>query len=180
MQPSFTHNEQRGCSYIFNFAALKHFVSENKLLCVIRAHEAQPEGYCLYRAHPHTNFPCMLSIFSAPNYCDTFGNKGAIALVGDGQIKVKQFFSSPHPYVLPNFINAFQWSVPFVCAKAEEVASQLLEIDEADEQEVTLSLQVLQSKIKSSLRSLEVRHQRRALRRTVVAIGLLSMLTIRE
>ena len=92
--PSFLENEQRGCSYIFNFASLKHFLTTNKLLCVIRAHEAQDEGFKLYRPHPQTNFPSMLSIFSAPNYCDTYDNKGAIAVIKAGTISIKQFFSS--------------------------------------------------------------------------------------
>ncbi len=123
--PSFLENEQRGCSYIFNFASLKHFLTTNKLLCVIRAHEAQDEGFKLYRPHPQTNFPSMLSVFSAPNYCDTYDNKGAIAVIKSGTINIKQFFSSSHPYVLPQFINGFTWSLPFVEEKLLDLLSEI-------------------------------------------------------
>lgn len=169
--PSFTLNEQRGCSFIFNFAALKHFITTNKLLCVIRAHEAQPEGYCLYRAHPATTFPTMMSIFSAPNYCDTFGNKGAIAYISDGQIKIRQFYSSPHPYVLPNFMNAFQWSMPFVIEKTEEIA-HFLGVGDCDN-DAEISEQI--ESARSNLRRVDVQKQRGQLRKALLFLGAFSL-----
>lgn len=32
---------------------------------------------------------------------------------GESVVNIKQFLSAPHPYVLPQFLNAFSWSVPF-------------------------------------------------------------------
>jgi serine/threonine-protein phosphatase 2B catalytic subunit len=125
---NFMKNEQRGCSYIFNFAALKHFIDKNKLLCVIRAHEMQQEGFRLHRLHPVSNFPSMISLFSAPNYCDSYDNKGAVMCIQSGRINLVQFFSSPHPYVLPNFMNAFEWSLGFLQEKALSVVAALLNV----------------------------------------------------
>eukprot|EP00742_Colponemidia_sp_Colp-10_P018379 GILJ01021231.1.p1 GENE.GILJ01021231.1~~GILJ01021231.1.p1 ORF type:complete len:262 (+),score=24.56 GILJ01021231.1:101-886(+) len=127
-EPSFTHNDTRGCGYFFNFACLKHFITENGILCVIRAHESQDEGYRLSRSHPNTQFPAMLTIFSAPNYCDTYDNKGAIVMITDGKMNLKQFFSSPHPYYLSNFMNAFSWSLPFVSGKTNQLLRDMLNV----------------------------------------------------
>lgn len=41
-------NEVRGCSYIFGYELTKSFLSKNKLLSVIRAHEAQANGFKMY------------------------------------------------------------------------------------------------------------------------------------
>jgi serine/threonine-protein phosphatase 2B catalytic subunit len=45
---------------------------------VIRAHEAQLDGYKLHKWNGEAAFPAVITIFSAPNYCDVYGNKGAI------------------------------------------------------------------------------------------------------
>lgn len=113
IDPRFLDNEQRGCSYLFNFACVKHFESLNKLFCIIRSHGVQDQGYKLYRADPNNNFPCLISVFSAPNYCNTFDNKGAVLRIARNGFHIKQFYCSPHPYVLPE-MNAFSWSMPFV------------------------------------------------------------------
>jgi serine/threonine-protein phosphatase 2B catalytic subunit len=77
----------------------------------------------------------MLSLFSAPNYCDSYDNKGAILALRGGQMSFKQFFSSPHPYVLPNFINGLEWSFPFVAEKLVEILHVLLSLDDDEEDE---------------------------------------------
>lgn len=41
----FTHNVVRGCSYFYSFKAVTDFLERNGLLSVIRAHEAQDQGY---------------------------------------------------------------------------------------------------------------------------------------
>ncbi|KAF8291334.1 putative serine/threonine protein phosphatase [Trypanosoma cruzi] len=125
-KPVFLVNEQRGCSYLFNFSSLKHFLMANSLLCIIRSHELQDEGYKLYRFNSISNFPCMMSVFSAPNYCDTFDNKGAVLRIEGKKVDVTQFFSSPHPYILPNHLNGFHWSFPFLMECLHDVFDSLL------------------------------------------------------
>jgi serine/threonine-protein phosphatase 2B catalytic subunit len=131
----YLHNDLRGCSYVFSFNAVCQFLKNNNLLSVIRAHEAQDEGYRLYKKNASTGFPTVICIFSAPNYCDAYNNKAAIIRFQNNLMNIRQFNSSPHPYYLPNFMNAFSWSLPFV---AEKVTDMLLTIwhlvdDEAEE-----------------------------------------------
>lgn len=44
----FSRNTLRGCSFAFSHKAVCEFLDQNKLLSVIRAHEAQDAGYILY------------------------------------------------------------------------------------------------------------------------------------
>ena len=42
----------------------------------------------------------LVTIFSAPNYCDQMGNEGAIIRIGkDLECKYRQFKAVPHPQV---------------------------------------------------------------------------------
>ena len=46
-------------------------------MAIIRAHEVQEEGYKFHMLDREGN-PACVTIFSAPNYCGQYGNKGAI------------------------------------------------------------------------------------------------------
>lgn len=82
-------------------------------------------------------FPVVITIFSAPNYCDVYNNKGAIikfevrvliiyiGLLQSNTLNIQQFNYTPHPYILPNFMDIFTWSLPFV---AEKVVEMLLHV----------------------------------------------------
>jgi len=74
----FKANDTRGCSYVFNVDAVNAFCKRNKILSVIRAHEAQLDGYRLHKWNGNQEFPVVITVFSAPNYCDVYKNKGAI------------------------------------------------------------------------------------------------------
>lgn len=76
----FIFNEARGCSYQFGADALSVFLARNNLLTCIRAHEVQLEGFKMYKWRS-SNFPQIITIFSAPNYCDSYNNKGAVIML---------------------------------------------------------------------------------------------------
>ncbi|KAF3840748.1 hypothetical protein F7725_006610 [Dissostichus mawsoni] len=120
-QEYFSHNTVRGCSYFYSYPAVCEFLQSNNLLSIIRAHEAQDAGYRMYRKSQTTGFPSLITIFSAPNYLDVYNNKG------------KQFNCSPHPYWLPNFMDVFTWSLPFVGEKVTEMLVNVLSICSDDE-----------------------------------------------
>ena len=72
----------------------------------------------MYRRVPSSGFPSVITMFSAPNYLDVYDNKAAILKYDRGKITIRQFNAMPHPYWLPNFMDAFTWSLPFVADKS--------------------------------------------------------------
>lgn len=132
-QEHFSHNTTRGCSYFYSYAACCDFLHHNKLLSIIRAHEAQDAGYRMYKKSQSTGFPSLITIFSAPNYLDVYNNKAAILKYENNVMNIRQFNCSPHPYWLPNFMDVFTWSLPFVGEKVTEMLVALLNICSDDE-----------------------------------------------
>ncbi|XP_063725919.1 protein phosphatase 3 catalytic subunit alpha-like isoform X5 [Symsagittifera roscoffensis] len=129
----FTHNSVRGCSYFYSYSATCEFLQNNNLLSIIRAHEAQDAGYRMYRKSQLTGFPSLITIFSAPNYLDVYNNKAAILKYENNVMNIRQFNCSPHPYWLPNFMDVFTWSLPFVGEKVTEMLVNVLNICSDDE-----------------------------------------------
>lgn len=72
----------------------------------------------MHRKTPTKKFPSVITIFSAPNYLDVYHNRGAVLKYANKNITIRQYNSSNHPYWLPNFMDAFTWSLPFVGAKS--------------------------------------------------------------
>lgn len=64
-------------------------------------------------------YPSIISIFSAPNYCDAYGNKGAVLLFEGGKLTIRWFYSVSHPFWLQNLADVFAWSLPFVAEKCK-------------------------------------------------------------
>ncbi|KAI6228874.1 Serine/threonine-protein phosphatase [Aphelenchoides fujianensis] len=129
----FSHNSVRGCSYFYSYGACCDFLQHNNLLSIIRAHEAQDAGYRMYRKSQTTGFPSLITIFSAPNYLDVYNNKAAILKYENNVMNIRQFNCSPHPYWLPNFMDVFTWSLPFVGEKVTEMLVHILNICSDDE-----------------------------------------------
>lgn len=100
-------NEARGCSYYFGFELTKKFLQKNGLLSVIRAHEAQANGFKMYHWGGQKQFPTVITIFSAPNYCDFYNNKGAV-------IKFKVTQAIPRT-TLSTFSNSSKTSILTFC-----------------------------------------------------------------
>ena len=59
---------------------------------LIRSHEVKEEGYAIEHGGK------CVTIFSAPNYCDSIGNKGAFIRINkELKLEYKQFDAVPHP-----------------------------------------------------------------------------------
>jgi len=133
----FGFNEVRGCSYMFTYQAASAFLERNSLLSIVRAHEVQDNGYSMLNVRESTGFPVVITIFSAPNYLDSYNNRGAVLHYNSSELNIRQFNNSPHPYWLPNFTNVFAWSLPFVSEKVAQMQLALLQMcDDSAEEEV--------------------------------------------
>jgi len=85
---------RRGISIAFGPDITHKFLEENNLKMIVRSHEVKPEGY--QEMHDGK----LVTIFSAPNYCDQGGNKGAfITFHHDMKPKYTQFSHVEHPNI---------------------------------------------------------------------------------
>jgi serine/threonine-protein phosphatase 2B catalytic subunit len=121
----FIPNYPRSCSYKYSFRAASVFLKHNNLISIIRAHEAEEGGYKLFNSLQETGFPSVITIFSAPNYCDTYGNSGAFIQFIKSDMNVRQFSWVDHPFYLPQFENVFKWSLPFLGEKVCEILGNI-------------------------------------------------------
>lgn len=168
---AFIHNHVRGCSYFFTYQAACTFLERNNLLSVIRAHEAQDAGYRMYRKTRTTGFPSVMTIFSAPNYLDVYNNKAAVLKYESNVMNIRQFNATPHPYWLPNFMDVFTWSMPFVGEKITDMLIAILgccskeELEEEDQDEyIEAESPVVEDKD----------DRRRVIRNKILAVGRMS------
>ncbi|CAI8006991.1 Serine/threonine-protein phosphatase 5 [Geodia barretti] len=83
---------KRGVGVQFGPDVTEEFCSTNGIDLVIRSHEVKEEGYEV--AHGGK----CITVFSAPNYCDQMGNKGAfITLSTDLKPQFTTYEAVPHP-----------------------------------------------------------------------------------
>ncbi|KAK2964350.1 putative Serine/threonine-protein phosphatase 2B catalytic subunit [Blattamonas nauphoetae] len=123
---AFTDNTARNCSYFYGATAVRTFLRTNSLVALVRGHECKDQGFEMQFPRSGQNpFPTVITLFSCPNYVDSFKNQAALLIVKKEKIHFRQFTASPHPYFLPNFIDVFQFSLPYV---AENLTSMLLEM----------------------------------------------------
>lgn len=167
----FVHNHVRGCSYFFSYPAACAFLEKNNLLSVIRAHEAQDAGYRMYRKTRTTGFPSVMTIFSAPNYLDVYNNKAAVLKYENNVMNIRQFNCTPHPYWLPNFMDVFTWSLPFVGEKITDMLIAILNTCSREELEVSPQPAPPPASSPEQQMSDE---KRRAIKNKILAIGRLS------
>ena len=119
-------NSGRGCGILFNKSLLLEFLKRNNLICMIKAHEQCESGFkMIYWDDPF--FPSLISVFSAPNYCDSYGNKAGLITIDDFHLNIKQYHASPHPFTLRNHENVFHWSAPFIISKVIQLLYVLLQ-----------------------------------------------------
>nr|CAG4650049.1 EOG090X03S1 [Sida crystallina] len=88
---------KRGVGIQFGPDVTSRFLERNGLDFVIRSHEVKADGYEICH-----DGKCI-TVFSAPNYCDTMGNQGAFITLNGSDMKPKftTYSAVPHPDVKP-------------------------------------------------------------------------------
>jgi serine/threonine-protein phosphatase 5 len=83
---------KRGVGVAFGPDVTKRFLDDNQLELLIRSHEMKDDGYEVEADGR------LITIFSAPNYCDQMGNRGAfIRLKPDMKPEIVPFEAAEHP-----------------------------------------------------------------------------------
>jgi serine/threonine-protein phosphatase PP1 catalytic subunit len=67
----------RGVSFSFGKKALTRFLGDHHLSLICRAHQVVQDGYEFFGARQ------LVTVFSAPNYCGSFNNAGAVMTVDE-------------------------------------------------------------------------------------------------
>lgn len=152
----FVVNKRRRCSFLYCKQAVTKFLKENGLKLIVRGHEVQSEGYNI--------LPEVITIFSAPNYCDAYKNYGAF-IVFDRDITIKKFTAKEHPYILPGHQNVFEWSYPFISEKIAEFYHSILEFLETElEDEIKTETEEIKEEAKKFRNSMSIlRNERECL-----------------
>lgn len=70
-------NPDRGISYVFGADIVNKFLYKHDLDLIVRAHQVVEDGYEFFAKRG------LVTIFSAPNYCDQFDNAGAMMSVDE-------------------------------------------------------------------------------------------------
>eukprot|EP00668_Euglena_longa_P011442 GGOE01013846.1.p1 GENE.GGOE01013846.1~~GGOE01013846.1.p1 ORF type:complete len:495 (+),score=91.64 GGOE01013846.1:52-1485(+) len=88
---------KRGVGVAFGPDVTEQFLKNNNLELVIRSHEVKDEGYEVDHGGK------LITVFSAPNYCDQIGNKGAFIRLNGKAMKPEftSYEAVPHPSVKP-------------------------------------------------------------------------------
>lgn len=68
---------ERGVSYVFGKDILQKFLKSQDLDMVCRGHQVVEDGYEFFGGRK------LVTVFSAPNYCDEFDNSAGILIVNE-------------------------------------------------------------------------------------------------
>ena len=92
---------KRGVGCQFGPDVTRRFLENNSLEYIIRSHEVKDNGYEV------THDGKCITVFSAPNYCDTMGNKGAFITLDGGDMTPKFTTYEGKVYANENKIHLF-------------------------------------------------------------------------
>lgn len=122
----FMENPERACSYKYGLTPAKKLLDDNDLTLLVRAHQVQVQGYKMHYWEKPQSLPTVITIFSAPNYCDCYKNKAAVIKLEGENFSIKNYEEVPHPYHLPGGINLFQFSMPYLADKVLDMLFHIL------------------------------------------------------
>ena len=122
----FKDNPERDCSNYFGKKPVKSLMRKHRLLSIFRGHQVKQEGFYMHRWGAKESFPYVITIFSAPNYCGSYKNKASVLILKGGSLQLKQYSDTQPRYQLPDGLDLFSWSLPFLAEKVTSMLYQLL------------------------------------------------------
>jgi serine/threonine-protein phosphatase 2B catalytic subunit len=153
----YLQNQERDCSVYFGKKPCKKLLDNNGLMAVIRGHQVQVDGYKMHKWDGPQSFPYVITVFSAPNYCGYYENKASVLIIKQGDLSLKQYEETDPPYRLPDNLDIFTWSVPFL---AQKVMSMLFHIvkkvgeQDDDEQEAEAATKIIAAETQQKRKNL--------------------------
>ena len=108
----YVFNEKRSVSVVFGKRPVNALLQKEGLKSIIRAHEVKQQGYKQHFWNGPDEFPPVITVFSAPNYCGTYGNNAAIFVSDGEEVDIKAFTEkTDRPFTLPEYplMDAFRF-----------------------------------------------------------------------
>lgn len=137
----YSDNHTRGCGQLFGHQAVLDFLQDNEMVCIIRAHEVQKDGYRMHRFHDDSRpVPMCITLFSAPNYCGSYENQGAFLHIADGKHDIRQIGWTDPPFAVPGG-NVINKTMPMVAEAILGFFLSILELldDDLGEEDSTMT-----------------------------------------
>lgn len=82
MSEDFDCNYDRGGGVVFGPSATERFLANNGLSLLVRSHQMMYDGYLILHNKR------LITVFSAPNYCGTCENQGAVLQLSGNEEQV--------------------------------------------------------------------------------------------
>ena len=73
-----------------------------------------------------TGVPAVITVFSAPNYCGSYNNKGAVLMLENNAIKLKTFTDDTRHFCLEPGQDLFSLSIPIIKSNVAEIFLSLI------------------------------------------------------
>lgn len=70
--------------------------------------------------------PSVITVFSAPNYCGSYNNKGAVLMLNNNAIKLKTFSDEQRHFCLAPGHDLFSLSIPIIKSSVSEMFLNLI------------------------------------------------------
>ena len=122
MNRSFTKNRLRACSVKYGYEPVKEVLKMTNTNMLLRGHQVQQAGFLFHEWNKEEEeTPVICTIFSAPNYCKAYNNRGALISLTANSFNIQGYDEHPEPYRLPGDISLFELSM-------ESMASTVLDI----------------------------------------------------
>ena len=110
---------------------MNNLLEKEGLKAIVRAHECKQRGYKFHQWNGTEEFPPVITIFSAPNYCGTHDNQAAVLISKGDNVDIKTFVEKKEciPYTLPEdpLLDAFTFFHDGLCGHVLEFLYEVLQ-----------------------------------------------------